>query len=820
MALTNSTTTFADNATWSGDSISYNNETYTKIADALPGIGSDRDAYAAPAKDGKANVISVSKNVDKTKEITDAKQYVYNYDDQTNVYSSAGPPSDVTVSAQSGDGSGDGEKTSCGVPSIGWILCGTSRFLAGAMDKVYDWINNFLVIKPLTTDTDSGLFQAWDIARGIANACFIIAFLIIVYSQITSVGISNYEIKKMIPRLIIAAVLVNVSYYICTIAVDVSNILGDSVQKALVEIRESLPAPKAQTSWGGLTNAVLSGVAVAGTAYLASAEIIALVPLLIPILFGGILSLLVALIVLAARQALITVLVVLAPLAFVAYLLPNTEKQFERWRGLFMNMLMIFPLFSLLFGGSQLASYLIIQNTDQISVVILAMAVQVAPLAITPFLLRVSNNLLTQLGGMMNNPKKGLVDRSRNFANEHSQIMRNKMNERGANKGMFTPTGMAYRRARGGLYRERKLKNSQDRMAAAVANEERMIKLGADSKVTDLQKNVGDAKAELQFEERKASATNDAKVLQNDSGTLRTTQLQAHALQKADDARWQEALSSTMDPRSGERYASFTTVAQSALLQEHIADGSKEAAEGVVSREYVQHLNDNEDVRIKVGGIDPNGAQRALARAKQQDYENKAKIVKQIEDAADIMPGRTPEMATELLNAIEAGDAERARAHINLLAASNDPGVIALREILRDNEARMQQTGILESIKYHVNFHQSLNNDAEDLVRWSRGDNTLATVTSDAGTWSNQTAQKLISQKQSSQVAAFDSGGVKKSTMRDMLTSTSAAGLKPTVKTRLRAELKIRDDGSEDASLTDKAFWDSLQNRTQQPPSP
>src|SRR5690606_39097781 len=132
-------------------------------------------------------------------------------------------------------------------------------------------------------------------------------------------------------------------------------------------------------------------------------------------------AVLVALLVMAARQAIITILVVIAPLAFVAYLLPNTEKWFDKWRGLFMTMLILFPAFSVVFGGSQLAAMIIIQNADSLNLIILGMLVQVAPLFITPMLVKMGGSLLAKIAGIVNNPNKGLIDRTRNFAKDRSE---------------------------------------------------------------------------------------------------------------------------------------------------------------------------------------------------------------------------------------------------------------------------------------------------------------------------------------------------------------------------------------------------------------
>ena len=78
------------------------------------------------------------------------------------------------------------------------------------MDKIYSIIADFLVVRSVTANMDSPLFQLWAVVSDIANSCFGSALLIIVYSQLTSIGISNYGLKKTLPRLVIAAILVNI----------------------------------------------------------------------------------------------------------------------------------------------------------------------------------------------------------------------------------------------------------------------------------------------------------------------------------------------------------------------------------------------------------------------------------------------------------------------------------------------------------------------------------------------------------------------------------------------------------------------------------
>ncbi|MFT9116321.1 MAG: hypothetical protein ABF497_04260, partial [Sporolactobacillus sp.] len=105
--------------------------------------------------------------------------------------------------------------TACAINGIGWIVCPTVNFLSYVADQAFTFMaDNFLSISPnlLNTDVESGAYKAWNMIRMLANAILVVAFLIIIYSQISGFGISNYGIKRMLPRLIIIAILINISY--------------------------------------------------------------------------------------------------------------------------------------------------------------------------------------------------------------------------------------------------------------------------------------------------------------------------------------------------------------------------------------------------------------------------------------------------------------------------------------------------------------------------------------------------------------------------------------------------------------------------------
>ena len=267
-----------------------------------------------------------------------------------------GALSGISADTPSGQSGGDEKKPECAVKDLGWLICPVVNFLSDISDAAFAMIaDNFLKIEP---DLASGgeVQAAWGIMRNIANGAFIIMFLAIIISQLTGFGISNYGIKKMLPRLIVAAILVNVSIYICQIAVDLSNILGYGLRAGIGGIgdeitraNEIFQSGQGRGTWGGFALTVLA----AGTAGILALAV------LIGALVSGLVVMATIAVLLIARKALIVILIVISPLAFVAFLLPNTEKFFSKWRSIFVGLLMVFPTIGLLFGGGILAGAIV-----------------------------------------------------------------------------------------------------------------------------------------------------------------------------------------------------------------------------------------------------------------------------------------------------------------------------------------------------------------------------------------------------------------------------------------------------------------------------
>ncbi|NTW62076.1 acyltransferase [Candidatus Saccharibacteria bacterium] len=555
--LVNNTKAFAVSATWNGTSIiNYEDKTYNGPANELAvkslGLptGAQAYTYIDPTPTGTANTDSTNTNSPSVRKIhiiyfepgtslldaTNAKYETMDYVGP-NDYKNPSAISIISISQQASPAN-PGVKSCSVTGGMGWVICPISNTIANAMDYVFSALTGYLHVTPVTTNTNTALYRAWSYMRGFANVAFLIVFLIIIYSQLTSLGISNYGIKKLLPRLIIAAILVNLSYYICAIGVDISNILGQSVQGLFMNLRNGLVGAETNNiGWKGMTEFVLSGgtAATAGLTglviVLTDYGIVGSIYLLLPVLMTGLFSILVALLVMACRQALVTILVIVSPLAFVAYLLPNTEKWFEKWQSTLMTMLILFPAFSAIYGGSQLAASAIIQNADSINLIILGMMVQVAPLMITPMLIKLSGSMIGKIANFVSPLNRGIVDRTRKFGQDRADNVKAERLGTAPRPGVF---GMAQRNAHRREHSRRRREHQRgafnNRAEARYAGSADYSRIDQFARESADMKSLGESTSELQYNSQRSVMGTRA---QNLDSQLRATK---HALGNAETA--------------------------------------------------------------------------------------------------------------------------------------------------------------------------------------------------------------------------------------------------------------------------------------------
>ena len=352
---------------------------------------------------------------------------------------------------QNGNTTTENENMTCSsqIGALGWLLCPATGTLAKAIDSIYGTIENLLVVQPVSMESGTPVYTVWTYMRNLANIAFAMVFVVIIYSQITGFGISNYGIKRMLPKLIIAAMLVNLSFLISSAFVDLSNLIGGGIRTLLTSVGESAIANGVINFDAVNFNISDLFAAIAGTGTIAAISIMAsggalnFLLMLIPVILGIFIAVLIGLLMIALRQAVIILLVMVSPLAFVCFLLPNTEKWFQKWKSIFSQMLFFYPMFSMLFGASRLAGWVLISSSNGDTFgVILGVAVQMMPLFLSLNLMKMSGTVLGGISNRLNAFGARATGAARNKTDQYRNVRRSEQLAKGLQRP-FNPLSSA-----------------------------------------------------------------------------------------------------------------------------------------------------------------------------------------------------------------------------------------------------------------------------------------------------------------------------------------------------------------------------------------
>ncbi len=301
----------------------------------------------------------------------------YEYTDVNSQVSDPEPSTPPPVKPEGPGGSGEvevAETPNCynSASSLGWILCPTMDIVSKATQGAYGYVrDNFLEVKASMYSSDSPAHEIWKTIRNWGNIIFVILLLLVIFSQVTGIGLDNYSIKKVLPRLIMVVVLINLSFIICQLAIDVSNILGVELENLFGVTFANQIYTDQSFDLGVFLDSIIPTLFTLGGGAAFGAIVLAtwdkwLIPLalfflvtLIGVLFFAIM--------LAAREAAVIILAVLSPVAIVCYALPNTKKIYDRWFKMFSSMLLMFPICGALMGGGIMASRLLLATASDSS---------------------------------------------------------------------------------------------------------------------------------------------------------------------------------------------------------------------------------------------------------------------------------------------------------------------------------------------------------------------------------------------------------------------------------------------------------------------
>lgn len=265
------------------------------------------------------------------------------------------------------------------------------------------------------------IYNTWSSVLSVANIVMIIGFIAILYSYaLNSNNVAKaYNVKTLMSRLIIVAIATNFSFYICAALADLSNIAGVGIYDL---IRDTIPG-------NGDGPFSISGLGTAISVVVGATILIVLAYMSLHLV---ILSLIIILALITLRQIALLMLVIVSPLAFACYLFPNTAKWFTKWWNYYIQLLIVFPLFTAVWASSRLVAS-VLELTHQSNLITTVLSAVTPLLAIIP-IFKMSGGLMSKMTNGLQKRASKLEGRDNlrrkrvaNFAKRNSMALQNKL---------------------------------------------------------------------------------------------------------------------------------------------------------------------------------------------------------------------------------------------------------------------------------------------------------------------------------------------------------------------------------------------------------
>ena len=396
---------------------------------------------------------------------------------------------------------------------------------------------------------------------------------------------------------------------------------------------------------------------------------------------------------LTLRQALVIGLVIIAPLAFVAYLLPNTESLFKKWWKALRSLLLLYPVIALIFAASSLSSDVLgkvaedpsSSGTMKFVMQVMAAGVQILPLFLTMILMKTTSGTLGQVASAFNSKTQGMRGSAKKVAKDQQEqrYLATKagyglFNRQGSNKNPFNWGRKAI--GAGGRVGDRFSRNQ---------------KKDADTYEKKLNTGWQGTNTGSNAVQRNLAATEEAEMIDVDAkikNIINEGNVQLHA----DLAIKKESLSAAektlaedhSELRSGQndgRYAAGTATAMQIAADEVVYQQMRgDSARSRTNTERTKRILESPEIQKKAGGIDPQGATRVRAYAiATQDKATEEAVGNSMAMITDKPQNERNDVAEkQFVEAVSSGDTVAARAATRYLA-SNSKGQEALHKAMK-----------------------------------------------------------------------------------------------------------------------------------------
>ena len=294
--------------------------------------------------------------------------------------------------------------------SLSWLICPLINAILDSLDWMFrQFIEPFLVIQPLTTNEGDFAYEVWQGFRTLGNIVLAFALLFIVFGQAIGGGLVDaYTAKKAMPRILVAAIGINLSFFVVAATVDIFNVIGSGIGRLITAPLDGQGSfnfsPGNLISATGILAILLGGdwllQAVGQAGFFPMIGITVLLPaLLITIaIFGTVII----------RRGIIITLAVISPVAVALYAIPATEKYAKQWFSLLVKTLLVYPIIMAIFAIADLMSVMFFNaSSDGIAagflVDFVGLVVLFIPFFLIPFSFKLAGGIIGSVAGAITN---------------------------------------------------------------------------------------------------------------------------------------------------------------------------------------------------------------------------------------------------------------------------------------------------------------------------------------------------------------------------------------------------------------------------------
>ena len=244
---------------------------------------------------------------------------------------------------------------------FGWVICWALNGISEGLEATEGFVESHLTLEPkdyheefqINNKENFTYKDAWSNVRTYMTFTVIGTALFMIISTALDFGFfSNYTVKKYLPRLIVGTILIQFSWALGDLLIQLTNQIGGFMQSLLYAAVPGAVDHGLEDIFGngGFSTLLAGGAGVAALTWV----------LLLPVGFTGLVFFFLGFLFLVARKYLLIMLLILTPLGLALWVLPGSDKIWKTYSKTFTYLLIFYPVVVTVIAAGKIFSYLIL----------------------------------------------------------------------------------------------------------------------------------------------------------------------------------------------------------------------------------------------------------------------------------------------------------------------------------------------------------------------------------------------------------------------------------------------------------------------------